>query len=97
MTAQATLFDWTPPPVKFGNEFDGVTFEKPRDGIRLNRQLSAVYEVMKDGEWRTLARISEITGAPMQSVSARIRDLSKPKFLGIPHEKQYVEPVKKNQ
>lgn len=32
---------------------------------------------MADGKWRTLQEISEITGDPEASVSARLRDLRK--------------------
>ena len=33
-----------------------------------------------DGDWHTLAEISEKTGDPEASVSARLRDFRKPKF-----------------
>jgi hypothetical protein len=56
------------------NFFQGETFEPARDGARLNRQLDAVRKLMSDGKWRTLEQISEATGAPQASVSARLRD-----------------------
>jgi len=37
---------------------------------------------MRDGEWRTLGEISEATGHPEASVSARLRDFRKPRFGG---------------
>jgi hypothetical protein len=40
------------------------------------------YEAMRDGKWLTLGEIAQIIGAPMQSVSARIRDLRKERFGG---------------
>lgn len=63
-------------------EFDGRTFDKERDGSRLRKQLTAVFDLMEDGEWRSLAQISEQTGFPEASVSARLRDLRKFKFGG---------------
>lgn len=35
---------------------------------------------MTDGQWRSLYEISQLTGDPPQSVSARLRDLRKPRF-----------------
>jgi hypothetical protein len=49
----------------------------PQDTVRLGHQLVAVLELMSDGHWRTLRRISEETGAPEASVSARLRDARK--------------------
>jgi hypothetical protein len=62
-----------------GPDFDGVTFDDKKDGARLNKQLRKVFDLMSDGRWRTLDEISSSVGAPMQSVSARLRDLRKPK------------------
>lgn len=87
---QPDLLAWEPPPPKFGNSFDGATFEKPRDGKRLNAQLNSVYWVMRDGQWRTLHQLSELTNAPMQSCSARLRDLRKTKFLGGIVERRFI-------
>lgn len=47
----------------------------PADVRRLGRQLLAVLHVMSDGRWRTLRQISDESGAPEASVSARLRDL----------------------
>ena len=62
--------------------FDGTTFNAPADGLRLARQLSAVRDLVSDGKWRTLHEIADVVGAPEASVSARLRDLRKPKFGG---------------
>ena len=59
--------------------FDGDTIT-PEDFPRLNRQLRAVYDLMRDGAWRSLRQISNRTGEPEASISARLRDLRKPKF-----------------
>jgi hypothetical protein len=91
-TVQLDLLIWKkrPPTVHFGDCFDGVTFKPERDGKRLQSQLSAVFELMRDGKWRTLSQISASIGAPAQSVSARLRDLRKTKFLGAVVERRFV-------
>lgn len=60
--------------------FDGKTYEPPKDQIRLNRQLSVIFNFVKDGLWWTLAEIAANTGEPEASISARLRDLRKPRF-----------------
>ena len=62
--------------------FDGSTFNKKLDGKRLTGQWLLVFDVMKDGSWRTLREISEQTGFPEASISARLRDFRKKKFGG---------------
>ena len=64
------------------SHFDGETYEASRDHDRLQSQLSVTFNLMQDGKWRTLAEISEGTGYPQASVSARLRDLRKQKFGG---------------
>lgn len=61
-------------------DFDGQTYDPAQDRDRLARQLRAVWYFMADGHWRTLAEIAEAVAAPEASVSARLRDLRKPKF-----------------
>ncbi|HKA65462.1 MAG TPA: hypothetical protein VKD00_07055 [Methyloceanibacter sp.] len=60
--------------------FDGETYVHERDGQRLGAQINRVLHVMQDGEWRTLREISERTGDPEASISARIRDFRKDRF-----------------
>ncbi len=79
-------FDWTAPVASF----DGRTYDAPRDGDRLNAQLQRVLHAMQDGGWWVLAQLSAATGDPEASVSARIRDLRKPKFGGHLVERRYV-------
>mgnify|MGYP000511744237 CR=1 FL=1 len=62
--------------------FDGPAIE-PEDVPRLGRQLEAVRALMADGRWRTLAEIQESVGGSEAGVSARLRDLRKPKFGGL--------------
>ena len=64
-------------------EFDGVTYNHKFDYARLNKQAQNVYRLMCDGKWRTLQEISDAVKAPQASVSARLRDLRKPKFGGF--------------
>ena len=59
--------------------FQGETFDAARDGKRLSKQLDAVRAFMILSEWVTLAEISEATGAPEASCSARLRDLRTPR------------------
>lgn len=61
-------------------DFDGDTYDHRYDRVRLNRQLTKVYLVVSDGEWRTLGRIAEESSQPEASVSARLRDLRKKRF-----------------
>ena len=55
--------------------FQGETFDKARDGKRLGSQLNKVRAFMLDGKWHTLGEISDATGAPEASASARLRNL----------------------
>jgi hypothetical protein len=71
--------------------FSGETFDPDRDGERLGRQLRAVFGLMRDGQWRTLAEINEHLrsqlNAPEASASARLRDIRK---LGWTVDCEYV-------
>lgn len=59
--------------------FDGATFEPSRDGERLTSQLIRVKELMLDGQWRSLPQIAAVVGGSEAGVSARLRDLRKPR------------------
>ncbi len=72
-------------------DFDGATYDRPRDHARLGSQLQRVGRLMLDGRWRTLAEIADTTGAPEASVSARLRDLRKDKFGGHVLEAECVQ------
>ncbi len=74
------LFDVKPSFNK--SEFDGVTYEPKFDATRLRGEMARVYKLMSDSYWRTLREISDLTGDPEASVSARLRDLRKSKFGG---------------
>lgn len=60
--------------------FSGETYEAKYDQDRLRAQLDRVWKTMKDGQWRTLWEIEEITHDPLQSISARLRDFRKQRF-----------------
>ncbi len=63
--------------------FDGPTFDAAIDGPRLGNQLAEVLNVMRGGCWRTLDEIIAAVGRGTQTgISARLRDLRKPKFGG---------------
>jgi uncharacterized membrane protein len=64
------------------NTFDGKTYDEKRDKARLSTQLQRVLDVMRHGTSLTLSNIAAIVDAPESSVSARLRDLRKPKFGG---------------
>ncbi len=72
---QGDLFD-LPPPIAF----DGETYEPQRDYGRLSGQLLRVYQLMKDGEWRTLYQVAMEVGGSEPAVSARLRDFRKEKY-----------------
>lgn len=68
--------------------FDGSSFEPVLDADRLTRQLDSVRCLMLDHQWRSLSEIAAATGCPEASVSARLRDLRKPKFGGYVVERR---------
>lgn len=65
---------------------DGVTFTPEFDRDRLNRQALDVYDTLAGnygapgGQWWTLRELADFTGHPEASISARIRDLRKPRY-----------------
>lgn len=71
-------------------DFDGETYERPRDHDRLFAQLNRVRGVMADHVWHTLDAIADRTGDPPASISARLRDLRKDKFGRLTIERRYV-------
>ena len=71
-------------------DFDGATYSPARDRARLSTQLECVTAVMVDRDWHTLAELSRSAGGSVASVSARIRDLRKPRFGRHKIERRYV-------
>lgn len=70
--------------------FDGATIaEDPDATVRLGGQLLAVYEAMSDGHEHSIAWLAEAAGGTHAAVSARLRDLRKPKFGGHTVERRH--------
>jgi hypothetical protein len=61
-----------------------------RDVDRLSGQTRRIYELMCDGQWRTLEQIEEETGDPQASISAQLRHLRKHRFGGHQIDKRRV-------
>jgi hypothetical protein len=70
---------------------DGSTYSHPRDGARLAAQHHRVLAALRNGQWWTLRALHERTGDPEASISARLRDLRKPRFGSHVIEREYVE------
>lgn len=91
-----SIFPNTPPPLFAGGPkpIDGPGVSQA-DEARLTRLLDRVRAYMSDGRWRTLREIAEATGGSEASVSARLRDLRKPKHGGheVDRERTVVEGV----
>jgi len=69
--------------------FNGADYEPERDDARLKGQILRVFDLMKDGAWRTLDEIAKETGDPPASISAQLRHLRKPRFGGHTVERRY--------
>ena len=67
--------------------FDGPDLTA-QDTERLSSQLLRVEHLMRDGQWRSLAHIALRDGGSEAGVSARLRDLRKPRFGGWRVERQ---------
>lgn len=85
------LFDYAPPPL----DFDGETYEPPRDQVRLTGQALRVWKVMQDGKWRTLPQISVACfhlgrRDSEAAISARLRDFRKERFGGHVVEREHI-------
>lgn len=71
-------------------KFEGSDIDHARDTERLRGQLLRVYELMRDGTWRTLDQIAKATGDPHASVSAQLRHLRKPRNGSHTINKRYL-------
>jgi hypothetical protein len=91
MSSMKDLFGDTPFPEPAPRRaFDGATYEPPRDHGRLKGQLLRVFDLMKDGHWRTLNGIADRVGGSPAAVSARLRDLRKAKYGSRVVERRYI-------
>lgn len=77
-------------PLHLVEKRDGKTYDHARDGHRLAAQHQRVFDVMKDGAWRTPTRLEVLTGDSWASISARLRDFRKPRFGGHGVDRRYV-------
>lgn len=68
------------PGAKEPMRFNGPAYDVDRDTARLSGQIGRIFELMKDGAWRTLDEISSATGDPPASCSAELRHLRKERF-----------------
>lgn len=90
------LFSDLPPPAPPIEAGAGaaVTFDGPdltrADHARLGEQLERVRAVMEGGAWWTPEELERATGYRWASISARIRDIRKPKFFGRAVERRRV-------
>lgn len=69
--------------------FNGAGYLPDRDNSRLSRQYMRVFDLMKDGNWRTLKGICAHTGDPAASVSAQLRHMRKERFGAHTVERRY--------
>jgi len=61
-------------------QFTGSDYIPSLDQKRLTGQLKRIYNVMIDGEYRSLREIATLAEAPEASVSANLRNLRKEQF-----------------
>jgi hypothetical protein len=86
------VVDRVNPVMSVPAHFDGETFDAARDEVRLTGQLLRVFSVMADEQWRTLDAIArQAEPATEASVSARLRDLRKPRFGGHAVERRHLQ------
>ncbi len=60
--------------------FNGAAYEPSHDDARLSVQYTRIFNLMRDGRWRTLAEIEGLTGDPPASISAQLRHMRKARF-----------------
>lgn len=87
------LFAWQPSPLPSPSKaaaFDGRTYAPDRDYERLTGQLKAVYDVMRDGRWRTIPEIGATVIGSEAAISARLRDLRKDKYGAHEIQREHV-------
>ena len=66
----------------FNQPFDGSDIVPEVDQPRLSGQLLKLFNLMKDGKFRTLSEIQRLTGIGQASASAQLRNLRKDRFGG---------------
>jgi hypothetical protein len=71
------------------HRFDGSDYVPTRDDNRLSAQYVRIFNLMSDGQFRTLNEISSVTNDPEASISAQLRHMRKPRFGSHTVEKTY--------
>jgi hypothetical protein len=61
---------------------DGITFDRDRDGKRLNSAMERIFNFIQDGEWHTLEELAAVGQCSEACASARLRDCRKERFGG---------------
>jgi hypothetical protein len=69
--------------------FDGADYVDERDGERLTNQYDTIFNIMKDGTWRSVRQIRKLTGYPQNSIQAQLRHSRKKKFGSHELNKKY--------
>lgn len=82
------LYQLPEPPAD--KAFNGPDYVPERDHARLSGQVKRVFDLMKDGVWRTLEEIEARTGDPSPSISAQLRHLRKQRFGSHTVEREYL-------
>lgn len=82
--SQLSLLEYQPP------KFQGSTYDPALDEARLLSQQARVNALMADAQWRTLGQISEALGYPEASISARLRDATRPEHGGFIKDRERV-------
>ena len=73
-----------------GFRFNGPSYDPELDQRRLTGQALRIFDLMKDGCWRTLDQIATKTGDPHASISAQLRHFRKPRFGSHTVDKQRI-------
>ena len=75
-TMQLTLDDVLIAP-HLKDHIAGETYNAVLDADRLTALADRVFDLMRDGKWRTLAEIKQVTGGSEGGIGARLRDMRK--------------------
>jgi len=62
------------------SRFNGADYKHKRDSARLTNQHNDIFNLMADGEFRTLSQIAALTGHHESSISAQLRHMRKERF-----------------
>lgn len=62
------------------SRFNGAEYKHERDSARLTNQHNDIFNLMADGEFRTLSQIAALTGHHESSISAQLRHMRKERF-----------------